>query len=70
MPNELPNKPHSRLRPTRERGSRRNLYVAGQDEAVWMAAERFAQQRQVSLSSVVADALERYLADPPGAEQG
>lgn len=66
MQNPPSNEAHSsRLRPKRERGTRRNVYVAGEDESVWAAAERFAAQRGVSLSSVVADALARYLANPP-----
>jgi hypothetical protein len=60
--NESHDAPHSRLRPVRERGGRRNVYVSGEDEKVWQAAEEYARKRRVSLSSVVADALARYLA--------
>jgi len=57
----------SRLRPrrTRELGDRVNLYIADADRDVWEKAERFARERGVSLSSVVADALARYMTSPP-----
>jgi hypothetical protein len=58
-----------RLRPRGRRpdasGRHRNVYVSDADRAVWEQADEFARERGVSLSSVVADALARYLAHPP-----
>jgi hypothetical protein len=48
---------------------RRFVYVAAQDREVWAKAEAFAEERGLSLSSVVADALARYLAKPPRGPQ-
>lgn len=64
-PNDSHPSPHSRIRARPTRGRRISLYISGTDEDVWTAAEHFARQRGVSLSSVVADALARYLANPP-----
>lgn len=51
----------------RTQTSKRTIYVSQADRDVWEAADKFASKRGVSLASVVAEALARYL--EPGAEQ-
>ena len=60
----------SRLRPRRAArlGKNVTLYVVDANRDVWEAADQFARERGASLSSVVADALARYLAKPPKPE--
>lgn len=56
-------------KPSGDATRRRFVYVAQAAEPVWEAADRFAEERGLSLSSVVSDALARYLADPPKPEE-
>jgi hypothetical protein len=57
----------SRLRPAQrgKEGDRLNVYIAAADRELFRRAQEFAATRGVSVSSVVADALARYLAHPP-----
>lgn len=59
-------KPPSRLRIRRrvegsERGRKRNVYMAASDVDLWTKAEEYADRHNISLSSLVAEALAAYL---------
>jgi hypothetical protein len=40
---------------------RRHLYVSSEDEKIWLEAETWAKTAGVSVSSLVADALDEYM---------
>lgn len=61
--------PTSRLKPRVSfqppRKGRTTLYISDENLELWTRAQQFAVKRGATMTSVVMDALARYLANPP-----